>query len=339
MIKTYLRILLLRALDISGINALCRTLNRHKAIILWYHGISDDGFGLLRGFDERHIPKSLFRKHLEYLKRQGYIFVSMTDLLNAIKNKKRIDKFVVLTFDDGFRNIVENAYPIMKDFSAKGCFYLVSDLIGTNELLWTDFVETVIRNQKKGNFQFVFKGEKIDYVLDDKYSYQDAMKDIKAKLRSISDRARHEHLEQFNSIELDDVPREFTMATWEQINQLDKNLLEIGSHTRRHPNCVNLTSNEELEDEIKNSKVDIEKNTGYQIKHFCYPAGSYDDRVVAKVIEYGYESAVTTAQGFNDESSDLYRLKRIEANEQFLFFKAGVSGSYNLLRRIKAVLS
>ncbi len=275
---------------------------------------------------------------MSYLKRKGYVFVSMSELLAAIKNKGVKDKSVILTFDDGFRNVVENAYPIMKEFGAKGCFYLVSGLTGTNQLLWTDYVETVIRNQKKGNFQFIFKGEKVNYRLEDEESYKHAMEDIKVKLRTISDTERREHLEQFSALRLDEVPKEFITASWEQIKELDYNILEIGSHTKWHPNCSNLTSNEELEDAIHNSKIDIEKNIGRRVAHFCYPAGSYNGVVIDKVIDCGYESAVTIIHGFNDEHSDLYKLKRILSGEQFLLFKSSVSGSYNLARRIKAIL-
>jgi peptidoglycan/xylan/chitin deacetylase (PgdA/CDA1 family) len=335
--KLYLN-LLLWLLDILEINAICRMINRKKALILWYHGICDDGFSLLRGYDERHIPVSLFRKQLGYLKKRGYVFTNMSGLVTAIKKRESVKNLVVLTFDDGFKNIVENAYPIMKEYGARGCFYLISDLIGTKELIWTDYIETVIRNQKKGDFQFIFKGEKVNYALRDEKSYERAMMDIKTKLRAIPDNERIKHLEQFANIKPDNVPEEFIMSNWEQINELEPNVLEIGSHTRRHPNCANLTSDKELEDEILDSKIYIEKNTGRMIKHFCYPAGSFNDAVVARVKEYEYESAVTIVHGFNDENSDLFRLRRIETNERFLYFKSSVSGSYYMLQRIKSIL-
>ena len=78
-------------------------------------GICDDNFTILKGYDERHIPKSLFRKHLVYLIRKGYQFVTMSDLVLLLKEKRKLNKIVVLTFDDGFRNVIENAYPIMKE--------------------------------------------------------------------------------------------------------------------------------------------------------------------------------------------------------------------------------
>jgi peptidoglycan/xylan/chitin deacetylase (PgdA/CDA1 family) len=281
----------------------------------------------------------VFRKQLSFLKQKGYAFISMSDLIDSIKSKKKLERSVVLTFDDGFRNVVENAYPIMKEFGAKGCFYLVSDLTGTNQLLWTDYVETVIENQKVGNFQFIFKGEINNYKLKDKKSYENAMADIKAKLRTIPDKERYAHLEQFRNIRLTDVPNEFAMASWEQINKLDPDVFEIGSHTKRHPNCANLTSNEELVDEIHNSKIDIEKNTGRKVKHFCYPAGSFNEKVVDAVKKFGYESAVTIQHGFTDENSDSVKLQRIDARKSILSFKASVSGSYSMLRRLKAILA
>jgi peptidoglycan/xylan/chitin deacetylase (PgdA/CDA1 family) len=226
----------------------------------------------------------------------------------------------------------------MKEFGAKGCFYLVSNLTGTNQLLWTDYMETVVRNQEKGNFQFIFKGEKVNYRLGDKKAYEHAIDDIRTKLRKISDKERYQHLEQFSNLRLGDVPEEFIVASWEQVKELDPGVLEIGGHTKRHPNCANLTSDDELEDEICNSKNDIEKNIGCKIEHFCYPAGSFTDKVVDRVIGCGYVSAVTTIHGFSDQESDLYRLKRVSSSEEFLFFKAGVSGSYNIVRRIKAIL-
>lgn len=325
-------------LDILGVNALCRVVNRDKSVIIMYHGICDDGFDLLKGYDERHIPRSLFKKQLKYLKQKGYKFLTMTELLEAIKGKRSIAKSIVLTFDDGFQNVVDNAYPLMLEYGAKGCFYLVSGLVGTDRLVWTDFVETVIRNYQGDNLQFHYKEKTINYPLQDKESREHAMVDIKARLRAIPDKERLEHLEQFSNITLSDIPHEFYMVGWEQVKELDPAVLEIGSHTRGHPNCANLTSDNELEDELLLARTDIENNTGFNIAHFCYPAGSYNDRVVAAVKKSGYTTAVTTDHGFNSENPDPYRLKRIAASGSFTLFKASVSGSYGFFRRIKSMV-
>jgi peptidoglycan/xylan/chitin deacetylase (PgdA/CDA1 family) len=329
---------LLWILDVFGINALCRLINRNKVLILWYHGVCDEGFKL----SEKHIPKSAFRKQLEYLKRKGYTYVTMSEMLEAMENKKKLNKAVVLTFDDGFRNIVENAYPLMEEFDAKGCFYLVTGMVGEDRLLWTDQVENVVRKSVKDgkrNFRFAFQGDTIEYRLEDMDTVFVVAKDIKKKLKNIPDRERLEHLKHINTLKANDVSKEFTFASWEQINKLNPDILEIGSHCREHPSCTNLTSDLEFKEEICYAKRDIEENTGRKVEHFCYPSGSYDDRVIAKIIEYGHKSAVTIEYGMNDFNTDPYRLKRITASEEPLLFKASVSGCYGILKRIKAALT
>lgn len=324
-------------LNISGINALCRLFHRNKAIILYYHGICDDSFNLLKGYDERHITRSGFREQLAYLLRKGYAFASMTELINTMKNKGKLGKKVVLTFDDGFRNVVRNAYPIMREFNAKGCFYLVTALIGTDEPIWTDYVETAIRSQEPGQYQFDFNGEKITYMLTDKKSYEYAMKDIKTKLRTIPNATRIEHLKQFGSVKPESIPEEFFLANWEEIKGLPPDVLEIGSHTRSHPNCANFTSEAEYEEEINQSKKDIEGIIRREVAHFCYPAGSFNQEAIDKVRQSGYQSAVTVENGFVDNHSDLYQLKRIAPSENLLVFKSRISGSNIMLRRIRAL--
>jgi len=331
----FYRRFLFKFLNLSGLNILFRFLNRKKVIILWYHGICDDTFRLLSGFDERHIQKFNFRKQLIFLKKNGYVFLTMTELIDIFTNNKKIKKMVVITLDDGYRNVVTNAYPIMKEVNAKGCFYLVSDLIGSNKLLWTDYIETVVRNSPIGDFEFVFKEKIIHYLLDTKKSFEDAIQDIKSKLRTLPDIERIYHLRQFANKELTDVPKEFILANWNGIQSLDKKILEIGCHTKSHPNLTSLGSSKEFEEEIKMSKMEIEKMIGYKINHFCYPAGDYNKDIIQKVKEYGYKSAVTIKHGFNDVTTDVYQLKRIEAPEDFLFFVSSISGSYLFLYRIK----
>ncbi len=68
---------------------------------------------------------------------------------------------------------------------------------------------------------------------------------------------------------------------------------EIGSHSYSHPSIAKL-SDYYLEREIMQSKQDLEKITGKKIISFCYPAGKYDDKAVAKLSESGYKVAVTT---------------------------------------------
>lgn len=322
-------------LDKFGINMIFRLINKNKFIILQYHGISHRLFD----FSEQHVAKSEFEKEIKYLIRTKYRFINLTDLIYHLKQKSSLSqKYVILTFDDGFKNVISNAYPIMKKYDAKGCLYIVTDIVDDDKLLWTDYIEILVRNYLNLKFKFVFKNREIYYTINSEIDIKRTSADVKTKLRSLSNKERFIHLEQFsipNKIsELNNIPPEFNLANWDDLVSLDKNILEIGCHSKSHPNLAILRSKEEFYEELKESKDIIENKIGYRINHLCYPAGSFSDRVMQFVKKFEYKSATTTKQGLNTHRTDLFQLKRIKARSNFLFFKANISGLYFFIKRI-----
>ena len=83
--------------------------------ILMYHSIENsdpkkDEMGLAN-------PTDIFRMHMQYLKENEFHVIDLPDLVNRIKDNISIpDKSVVITFDDGFRSILTNALPLLKEF-------------------------------------------------------------------------------------------------------------------------------------------------------------------------------------------------------------------------------
>ena len=104
---------------------------------------------------------------------------------------------------------------------------------------------------------------------------------------------------------------------------LDSGLIEIGAHTLTHPNFKNLTI-KKTEEEIKKSKLDIEKKFNINCNSFAYPFGIYkenDDKIVEK---NNFKSAVTTNSGIqNLSNTNLFLLDRItiSGKDNFLAFK------------------
>lgn len=88
----------------------------------------------------------------------------------------------------------------------------------------------------------------------------------------------------------------------DQIKEMTKNQMEIGSHTLDHYNLIKL-SLEALKNQIFNSKQEC--------MTFCYPSGKFNDQTVNLVNEAGYIVAVTTQNGIANEQSDLLRLPRV----------------------------
>jgi peptidoglycan/xylan/chitin deacetylase (PgdA/CDA1 family) len=86
--------------------------------------------------------------------------------------------------------------------------------------------------------------------------------------------------------------------------------MDVGSHTRRH--CDLTKIDKELAwQEIDESKRELERILGCEVRHFCYPYGKYEDEHLEMVKEAGYFSATTTNYGKFQEGDSHAALRRI----------------------------
>jgi len=327
---------ILTILDKFGVNYFFSYINKKTLLILIYHGISDREFNFNH---RRYYPKSLFEKEVKYLKRRGYHFITLTEWLYIIEKKNRIkNKYVILTFDDGFKNVINCAYPLMKKHGARGCLYVVSGLIGSEKLIWSDYLEIMIKSITEPQFYFKFKGQEFRYSLNSPRNIQLCISDIKNKLRTLSNIERINHLNQFkikNHISnFNNVPEDYLMANWEELKSIDNRILEIGGHSKTHPNLASLKEESELKEELYGSKIEIEEKLKSTIDHFCYPVGSYNKNTIKYVKKYGYLTAVTIREGFNSPKTDLFQLKRLNIKNDFILFKYKISGLSLLGKRL-----
>ena len=90
---------------------------------------------------------------------------------------------------------------------------------------------------------------------------------------------------------------------------------EIASHTITHPDLPSMDA-ATLETEVAGSKTELEEELGIEIVNFCYPAGKYDDAVVAAVEAAGYRGATTVDPGLADRDEP-FTLKRIRIDQSY----------------------
>ncbi len=98
--------------------------------------------------------------------------------------------------------------------------------------------------------------------------------------------------------------------------------MDIGSHTRTHANLTEL-SNDQANEEIVNSKQELEQLVGCEVRHFCYPYGWYRTEHQAMAAEAGYATATTTRRGRVQAGDDAFALRRVmvaRATNPMLFF-------------------
>lgn len=99
--------------------------------------------------DNPFVSVENFAKQLRYIKEKGYDVITLDELAEGIKNKKIFKRNkVVITFDDGFKDNFQSAYPVLKKFSFPATIFLITDYIGKEkEFLNWDEVMAMSKNK------------------------------------------------------------------------------------------------------------------------------------------------------------------------------------------------
>jgi peptidoglycan/xylan/chitin deacetylase (PgdA/CDA1 family) len=103
------------------------------------------------------------------------------------------------------------------------------------------------------------------------------------------------------------------VASWEQVTELARDGVRVGSHTRHHRRLTAL-GEEERTAELAGSLAELRSRLPDAIDLLAYPNGDHDDAVCSAAREAGYAVAYTTEKGRNDADSDRFRLKRVSVH-------------------------
>jgi len=97
--------------------------------ILNYHKIGSGNKG-----DFLTVTTSQLRQHFEYLNKNGYTTIFLSELLDCVEQKKSLpSKPVMITLDDGYRDNFTNLYPLLREFNIKANIFLVAGFIQSSD--------------------------------------------------------------------------------------------------------------------------------------------------------------------------------------------------------------
>ncbi|MDA3871489.1 MAG: polysaccharide deacetylase family protein [Candidatus Marinimicrobia bacterium] len=104
----------------------------------------------------------------------------------------------------------------------------------------------------------------------------------------------------YNSWDVNLFGIKFKHATQSQLQKLCDSNWEICSHSLSHKALINLT-NEQIVNEIKNSKIDLDKMFNVKIDSFGFPFGYYNRSIIKILKEHGYKNGVSFTNNFKNE--------------------------------------
>jgi peptidoglycan/xylan/chitin deacetylase (PgdA/CDA1 family) len=101
--------------------------------ILMYHGISDDPEPGVSAYYKTNTNPALFEQHLRCLNGKGFRSVDLDEAVRLLQQDwPKEGKFVAITFDDGFRNFYDVAFPLLKKYGHVATVYLPTGFVGEN---------------------------------------------------------------------------------------------------------------------------------------------------------------------------------------------------------------
>lgn len=261
-----------------------------------------------------------FRMHLRVLK-QRFEVVHLDDWLQRVARGQPVPKKAcAITFDDGWRDNYDYAFPLLQEAALPATIFLVSDKVGTLESFWPERLARVLWHGGKGQAPAVWDSVEFAWLKQFGASYPFGLRppvgsEIDAiihQCKRFTDADLQERLQRMESRSVS------TTATvtpdildWNQVHAMAASgLIRFGSHTRHHVRLSDSVDASILLDEIRTSRKVIESHTHLTADVFCYPNGNHTPGV-KRLVQGHYQAACTTQRGWNDVSGDRYLLKRI----------------------------
>lgn len=312
-------VLVFRILYRTGLHRIFSIFYGGAGSILTFHRVlrDADSASMLPSAKTSVITPEYLEELLSLYRKQGYRFISIDDLPDALSagGKKNSRKFLVCSFDDGYRDVSETAYPVLKKHGVPFIIYVSSGFTDRTGFLWWDVISDILLHEKE--LVLLHKGEVQRY-------------DIKAEKREQLFGVARKCILQYSRDELlryqqfvtdyygvdTAVYPEKGILSWKDLREIAKDpLCTIGAHSENHL-AMKYQTEDVVRSEIINCRNAIESNLGGEVKHFAFPYGG-PDTVTARDIRIagsaGFTTVCTTRRTnvFPAHCNYLYALPRI----------------------------
>ncbi|WP_051326508.1 polysaccharide deacetylase family protein [Aliagarivorans taiwanensis] len=288
-----------------------------QLLILMYHRVlpKDDPRARLEEPGMMVTPRTL-AMHIDQLRRSGYTIVKLGDWLKAYQSgNPPKGTCVALTFDDGWLDNYQYAFPILRSKQAPFTLFAVSDILGKAAPFWPNQILKLLRSSNaqallsQPLFTQLNLSEGNASPIDN-----ELLAELISKLKLFPDEHIHQTLAPFQE-QLDSADPDIINQQQMQ-EMLDSGLMELGCHTASHCRMHSDLSEQQLQKELIESKRSLEQQFAIPIELFCYPNGDITPAAKALASEH-YLAAVSTENGSNcsSEPLPLHQLKRIALHD------------------------
>jgi peptidoglycan/xylan/chitin deacetylase (PgdA/CDA1 family) len=292
-----------------------RRMTRPGVAALTYHHIAEPTANYRFDDDVADATPAQFRRHLELLARHCTP-IGVDELCAGLDGEPLPPNPVMITFDDGYRSNVEVALPMLRELGMPAVFFIATRFVTERRLYWWEALAYIAKTARVHDITL---GPPKPMALD--LRAPDAIKQLQGVVkrtvgldvdRFVGDVARAADVEWTPVVERELADQ--LIMTWDQIRTLAGAGMDIESHTRRH-RVLQTLADDELDDELRGSRLDLERECGRAVRAVAYPVGrsiAAEPRIRHAVAAAGYRVGFTNASGINSmwRGVDAYDVRR-----------------------------
>lgn len=312
---------------------------RRRLLILCYHGISiaDEH----EWNPDLYMPPAGLRTRLEILRDSRCSVLPLADAVDRLYAGTLPERSVVLTFDDGYFDFYQQAFPLLESFRMPSTVYLTTLRCGSNRpifqlacayMLWKARGQVIEAPDLMAGKRFVF-----DLRTPEGRARSLTALGNEVRRRQLDMAAKDQFASEVGDwlhVDYDALVRRrmLTIMTPEEVRTLAAAGVDFQLHTHTH-NTPNEA--ERFDREINRNRDAIEAMTGHSARHFCYPSGAYRPEFLPWLSEGQVLSATTCDPGLASGRSHPLLLPRFVDVTSItpVEFQGWVSGAASLMSR------
>ena len=306
----------------------------NRVSIIMYHYVRDLKQGRFR--DIKGLDIDLFNGQIQYLVK-NYNVITMDELINSIDNNDPLPpKAVLLSFDDGYNDHIDNVFPVLSKHKIQGSFYPSAKIVLNNEVLDVNKIHFILASvgdkfilineifKKVDEYRQAYGLDKNEtyfstYAIAGRYDTKEVIF-IKRMLQVVlAEKLRNIICNYLFSKYVTADEHAFSKELYMNVDKIKYLLSEgmhIGSHGHDHYWLGSL-SKEKQEYEIDRS-IEFLQLIGCDMKRWtmCYPYGNYNDDTLEILKNKACKLALTTkinVAGINEDHK--YTLPRLDTND------------------------
>lgn len=262
------------------------------------------------------ISPGAFERHVEYLAAH-YTVLPLPDAVGRLREGRPLPPNAVsITFDDGYADNL-NAAATLARHGLNATFYITAGCLADGAPFWPSEVRYLVAGIPEDEVRLDVNGRRLSLALKDAAQRARAVTELTRVFKGHPIPIREQVREQLRACSTRFVmPR--VMLTWDEVREMQRLGMTIGSHTMTHPNLPN-AGLDAARMELSASKARLESEVGRPVTMFSYPNGGADRYLTPEVQhlvrEVGYDGATTSRNAFAGSRSDPYALERIQVEE------------------------